>query len=151
MIWFLALHIAAMVFWCAGLLLLPTLSAGMDLRGGKPLVLRREAIGMPRLVFTRIATPAALLAIIAGTVVFLLDYTLEVWLLLKLTLVTALVVTHALVGLLVLRAEKLSRGRLVLECRVLGIVTALLLMGIVWTVLAKPFADLLPYAPDAAA
>lgn len=145
MIWFLALHIAALTFWSAALLVLPALIAGMDLRQGHPLVLRREAIGMPRLVFTRIATPAALLAIIAGTGVFLLDVTLEVWLLLKLTLVTALVITHTLAGLLVLRAETLARGRLVLECRLLGIATALLLMGILWTVLAKPFADVLPY------
>lgn len=145
MIWFLALHIAALVFWVAGLLLLPALIAGMDLRRGKPLVLRRENIGMPRLVFTRIATPAALLAITAGTCVFLLDVTLEVWLLLKLALVAGLVLTHTLAGLLILRAEHLTRGRLVLECRLLGAVTALLLLGILWTVLAKPFADILPY------
>lgn len=145
MIWFLALHIAALVLWSAALLLLPALIAGMDLRQGSTLVLRREAIGMPRLVFTRIATPAALLAIGAGTLVFLLDYTLEVWLLLKLTLVTALVITHTLTGLLILRAENLSRQRLVLECRLISCVTALLLTAILWTVLAKPFADVLPY------
>lgn len=138
MLWFLVLHIIALLFWCAALLYLPALIAAntrqkLDIRE-----LRYEHNAVARYVFTRIATPAALAAIIAGTVVFLLNRTVAVWLIAKLTLVTALVICHMMTGLLILRAEHLQEARVHLWCRVLGWSLCVLMTVIIWLVLAKP-------------
>ncbi len=87
-------------------------------------------------MFTHIATPAALVAIIAGTLVFVFDRTLDGWLIAKLTLVVGLVISHVLTGLLILKAA--SSKSLGLSCAVLGIAQSILIVAIFWTVLAKP-------------
>lgn len=138
MLWFLVLHIIALLFWCAALLYLPALIASntrekLDIRE-----LRYEHNAVARFVFVRIATPAALVAIIAGTIVFLLNRTVEVWLIAKLTLVTALVVSHTFTGVLILRAEHQTERRVHFWCYLLGFVLCLLMVLIIWTVLAKP-------------
>ncbi|MGM8225476.1 CopD family protein [Cellvibrio sp. ARAG 10.3] len=138
MLWFLVLHIIALLFWCAALLYLPALIASntrekLDIRE-----LRYEHNAVARYVFVRIATPAALLAIIAGTLVFLINRTIEVWLIAKLTLVTGLVICHAFSGLLILRAEHQSERRVHFWCCLLGSILCVLMTLIVWMVLAKP-------------
>ncbi len=143
MVWVLTLHIATLLIWCAALLYMPVLVAGhRDRRQDSP-ELYRPFDSVERFVFTHVATPAALAAIITGTLVFLIDRTLDAWLMVKLTLVSGLVLCHALVGLLVLRAEAAARGegddsRLALWCRLLPWVSLALMMAIVWVVLAKP-------------
>lgn len=155
MLWFLVLHIIAVMFWCAAQLYLPALIAGMrreetrpapalSTAGMPPAFSSRDADiprSLPRLVFTRIATPAALLAIVSGTVIFLMNNTFEIWFIVKLGLVTALVTTHALTGGLLLRAEVWPERRVVLACRFLSGMLAVLMALIIWIVLAKP----LPY------
>jgi protoporphyrinogen IX oxidase len=138
MLWFLVVHIGAVLFWCGGLLYLPALiastKAGHAELGSAP----RRYDSMARFVFTRITTPAALLAIVAGSAVFLLNQTTEGWLVAKLTLVSGLTIVHALVGLLVMRAED-ENGKTVLPwCWVLAIAMCALMIAIVWIVLAKP-------------
>jgi protoporphyrinogen IX oxidase len=130
----LVLHIVAVLCWCAAQLYLPALIAGRssaDKNSSVPHVL-------PRLVFTRISTPAALITIVSGTVIFAVSRTLEVWLMVKLGLVAALVITHALSGWLLLRAEVRPGPRIMLACGVLGAVLAVLMTAIIWVVLAKP-------------
>ena len=138
MLWFLVLHIIALLFWCAALLYLPALIASntrekLDIRE-----LRYEHNAVARFVFVRIATPSALIAIIAGTIVFLVNRTVEVWLIAKLTLVTALVICHMFTGLLILRAERQSEGRVHFWCCLLGGILCVLMALTVWLVLAKP-------------
>jgi protoporphyrinogen IX oxidase len=142
MLWFLVVHIGAVLFWCGGLLYVPALiantSAGRVELGLTP----RLHASMARFVFTNVATPAALLAIAAGTGVFLLNQTTAVWFVAKLTLVVGLVVVHSLVGLLVMRAED-EDGKPVLPwCWVHTIAMCALMIAIIWLVLAKPALEL---------
>lgn len=136
MIWFLSVHIIGLLFWAAALLYLPGLIVGSLHRQNVMNEPDGQAASISRFVFTHIGTPAALLAIFAGTAVFLVDYRVDAWLIAKLTLVSLMAVLHSLVGLLIIRAE---RGRpVVVWCWVVGIFSALLITAIVWIVLAKP-------------
>jgi protoporphyrinogen IX oxidase len=138
MLWFLVIHIGAVLFWCGGLLYLPALIASA--RAGRTEIVRipKRQDSMARFVFTHIATPAALLAIVAGTIVFLLNQATDGWLVAKLTLVVGLTLAHAAVGLLVMRAEN-DEGKPVLPwCWGLAIAMSVLMVAIVWIVLAKP-------------
>ena len=145
MVWFLLAHMAALLIWSAALLYLPLL-VGTSV-GASPAIDQQstpyDSIG--RFLFTRIATPAALVAIITGTIVFLINHTVDVWLIVKLTLVTALVLAHTLAGLLVLREEKLGKQRHIrLLSLALTTFLCLLMAAIVWVVLAKPSMEWLP-------
>ena len=133
----LGLHIVGLVAWCAALLYLPALiAAGPAVAAG--LRWRRD---MPpaRAVFTMAATPAALLAIISGSMLVLLERTFGVWLVFKLTAVAGMVATHVLVGLLVLRKEDNPHATLIRPCIVLTLTSIALIASVLWLVLAKPF------------
>jgi protoporphyrinogen IX oxidase len=139
MIWILALHIVMLLCWCASLLYLLSLIAGAcPSRSGQGELpaLYRHRDSLARFVFTAVATPAALLAIISGTAVFLVYQTIEPWLIVKMTLVAVLVAGHALAGQLVLRleADSVVRNRAI----ILAFGLSLLMLAIVWLVLAKP-------------
>ncbi|SDU38396.1 CopD family protein [Halopseudomonas salegens] len=136
MLWLLTLHIAALLIWAAGLVYLPLLIAGtrrdsLDL-GGAP----TNADSIARWLFTRMASPAAAVAIVAGSAVFLINGTTDLWLMAKLSLVTLLVVAHALGGFLVIRLEA---GKSVVSASYTLLASVLLLLAaILWLVLAKP-------------
>ncbi|MFA5676892.1 MAG: CopD family protein [Pseudomonas sp.] len=137
MLWFLVLHIIALVLWAAALLYMPALLAA---RGAHHLPVEAPVNphdSIERFVFTRIATPAALTAIMAGTLVFVIDRTVDAWLIVKLTLVAALVLCHIAVGGLVLRVER-GGSPLVPVCIALAVTSVLLFGLILWIVLAKP-------------
>jgi protoporphyrinogen IX oxidase len=136
--WFLVLHIIFLLFWCAALLYLPALVAGNQ-AGQSQLTesaLRHDSIA--RFLFTHVATPAALLAITFGTLVFLQHNIVEVWLLVKLTLVVGLVACHALAGVLIKRVEDGAAGPVRVWCWLLEAALLVLMAGIIWIVLAKP-------------
>src|SRR5690606_9842588 len=59
-----------------------------------------------RLLFTSVATPAALAAIASGTLIFLWQGPLTSWLVAKLAVVSLVVLGHASLGMLVLRSEE---------------------------------------------
>lgn len=143
MLWFLVLHIAALITWCASLLYLPALIAGIHTEKIKIVEPRNQYGAVARFVFTHIATPAALVAIIAGTAVFLFNRTIEVWLIAKLTLVTGLVVGHAFVGLLLLHTQDRSTKPVRFWCWTLSAILSALMVGIIWVVLAKPVVEVL--------
>lgn len=136
MLWMLTIHIAALLAWCAGLLCLPALLAS-DRAWTEAGELHRPFDGVERFVYTHLATPAALAAIMSGTAVFLLDRTVEAWLVVKLTLVTGLVVCHVLTGMLVLRLESAETVRLKLWSRLVGAAALAVIGAILWVVLAK--------------
>ena len=138
MLWFLTLHIAALLFWLAGLLYLPILLSGVAKSRTEIADTPHKHSSVGRFLFTQIATPAALLAIAAGTVVFFLDGNTEPWLILKLALVTLLVACHAGCGLLVLRAEREAGGSLQPWSSLLLLAVSILTVLIIWLVLAKP-------------
>nr|WP_297353153.1 CopD family protein [uncultured Caldimonas sp.] len=136
--WLKLLHIAAVLVWCGALLYLPpAVAAGTARANGE--LFRAPHGEMARSVFTLVATPAALVAIASGTVVFLLDQTLAVWLVAKLTLVCALVLCHAACGVLLLRVERDRERPVHLACSVAGGLSVLLILAILALVLGKPF------------
>lgn len=138
MLGFLLLHVISVLFWAASLLYLPALIAGRITRDEKIREPRVPYDSISRAVFTWVATPSALVAVISGTLVFAVSYTTDPWLIVKLTLVTLLVICHTLAGLLILRAEAENGKPVVRWCVLLGVVSGLLMLVILWVVLSKP-------------
>lgn len=136
MLWFLALHIIALLFWAATILYLPVTIAGSKTRQLEFRDSTHHYDSVARFIFTCIAGPAALLAIVMGTAVFLIDGNSAPWLIAKLSLVTLLVIGQALTGILIMRLEK---GRSVQPwCGIFLVFFVTIMAAIVWLVLAKP-------------
>ncbi|RUO25945.1 hypothetical protein CWE09_04255 [Aliidiomarina minuta] len=147
MIWLLSLHIMALSIWSAGALYVPAVLAGA---GKEVNEFSRTPIGqdsIPRFVYTHIATPAALIAIIAGSLVFLVNNSIEFWLIAKLTLVAMLAAAHACMGLLIIRVER-QQFKFVSALSWIFIVFLLIILTlIIWLVLAKPgVPEVLPWS-----
>lgn len=136
--WLLLLHIAALLSWCAALLYLPALIAASRAAAEEE-PFSRAQVPPTRQVFTLLATPAALLAIASGTLLFLVGGILGAWLILKLTGVAVMVVCHVLLGVLILRLEDDPQRSVAPACAGLGLLAALAIAAVVWLVLAKPF------------
>ncbi len=140
MLWLLVLHIVALLCWAAALLYLPALIAAVET--GRAQISEAEAplhhASLARFIHTHVATPAALVAIMSGTGIFLLERTAEVWLVAKLTLVTGIVLCHALTGVLILRAGRGTAGWTRLWTWLLAVTLCLLMATVLWLVLAKP-------------
>ncbi|MFY0664844.1 MAG: CopD family protein [Natronospirillum sp.] len=145
MVWFLLLHMAALLVWVSALLYLPIMVGASPYRPPDIDQKPKPYDSVSRFLFTQVATPAALVAIIAGTAVFLINRTVDTWLIIKLTLVTALVMAHTLAGVLVLREERLGKQR---HTRIMSLILlvalCLLMTAIIWVVLAKPAMEWLP-------
>lgn len=90
------------------------------------------------MVFTHVVTPFALIAIIAGTLVFVIHYTIGTWLIIKLTLVVALVLNHVMLGFLVIRSEAGSGKPVKRWCLTSGLLTCMFTVAVLWVVLSKP-------------
>lgn len=148
MLWLLLLHIAGLVCWGAAILCVPTLLLNGELfqTGSATAGAAREtghAEGttvIARRTFLWVATPAALIAVSSGTLLFTLMATLEIWMLLKLVLVSALVLVHIAIGLLMLRAERAGHAARTPGWLAGGASATMLalMLAIVALVLAKP-------------
>lgn len=139
MVWLLALHIIFLLFWAAALLYLPVLlAAAATNRLEFVTAPAGQAAALPRFVFTHIATPVALLAIMSGTAVFLWDRNVELWLILKLVVVSLLVLGHAVLGLMILRRESDGGSASVVGPWLFTGLACVLMLAIVWLVHAKP-------------
>lgn len=137
LVWVLSLHIAGLVIWCGALLYLPALIAGGASRADDA-ALGRGPAWLNRMFFTAIATPAALFAIVTGSILLVFDRTLGVWLILKLTAVSGMVLCHVLYGVLILRHERDPHAPSALLCILLATVSTVLIGSALWLVLAKP-------------
>jgi putative membrane protein len=125
--WLLTFHIIALLCWCGALLYLPALlvacySQPAPLSNAAP---RPHDTRLPRVAYSGIATPAALTAIILGTLVFV-RYRL----------------LHLLAGWLMIRAEQGQRRHLKRYCYLLVLLMTTTMTAIVWLVLAKPMRDI---------
>jgi protoporphyrinogen IX oxidase len=131
-----ALHIAALTLWCAGLFALPVTLAKHD-----PAIGQEDYSRIRRAThygYAWVVTPAALVAIAAGTLLIFLREVFVVWMFAKLVLVALLVAFHAWVGNTIVGvAESAGRrqtpGPLVPLLLLLVLVLAILIL-----VLAKP-------------
>ncbi len=129
-------HFIALIGWCGALLYLPALIAA-GTRSNDALFYRDHA-HLTRMVFTLVATPAALLAIGSGTALFVRESLFQPWLILKLTVVAGMVLCHALCGVLILSIERFPERAIGRECLVIGVLLAALIATALWLVLAKP-------------
>lgn len=134
------IHVAALACWCASLIALPLL---MRAHGG---AMSQRQYARFRLIthigYIGIATPAALVTIMAGTGLIFAAQVFAPWLLAKLAFVAAMVMVHVWVGHLIQRSgeERRSQWR---GAPLAGLVIVLPLMAAVLAlVLAKP--DLAP-------
>ncbi|MGO2008018.1 CopD family protein [Vreelandella alkaliphila] len=137
--WLKLLHIAALVIWCGALLYLPALLLhALQLR--KDAGFAQGTPPMPRFFYNSIATPAALVAIASGTLLFLLHGLLGGWLILKLGAVVLMVAAHGCFGWLILRLEMgIFKGVKVASlCALILALTGIL--GVLGFVLSKPLA-----------
>lgn len=98
----------------------------------------RGVDSIARFVFTHVASPAAIISISAGSAVFLLNQSHHFWLLAKLTLVTLMCLTQAMMGLVIIRAERGNFKWMTLYCRSFLLILSILMIAIVWIVLGKP-------------
>lgn len=151
-----ALHIAAMLVWCAGLIALPLLLIAY---GGAR---RQSRFSEFRLLthygYVAFVTPAAVVAVVAGTGLIFAAGVFDLWFIAKLALVSVMALVHAWIGHLIEQSGQQRQGVLVDGARsrgyampnpVLALVVAVPAMaGVLWLVLAKPdlawVADLLP-------
>lgn len=144
-----AVHIIALALWCAGLILLPVL---MQVHG-RGQTLRTQAgftefRWLTHYSYTAVVTPAAVIAVTAGTILIFALEVFDIWMMAKLLAVTGMVILHAWLGHLVVKVGE-SRGTYSLPPVGLSLLAILPLIGVVlWLVLAKPalseFIALLP-------
>lgn len=130
------LHFAALLVWCGTLLYLPGLIAA-GTRPGEPAFYRDHA-HIVRLVFTLVSSPAAVLAIASGSLLFVDPTALHPWLILKLSAVALLVLLHALCGVLILRVERRPEVNIRSTSGLVAVLIALLVGATLWLVLGKP-------------
>lgn len=95
------LHIAALSIWCAGLIALPLLLARHD-PGDRQHDFSRLRF-VTHYAYTRVVTPAAVLAIAIGTALIFLRDVFTPWMFAKLVAVGMLVLLHAWIGHVTLR------------------------------------------------
>ena len=145
MLWVLSLHILTLSVWTASAIYVPLillnqsrLHSPSDATDSVFQNMPHGIDSMARFVFTHIATPIAIISITAGTAVFLINQSHHFWLLAKLTLVTLLCIIQALLGLLIIRAERGNYHRMSLFCWLAIIGFATLMITIVGIVLGKP-------------
>ena len=145
-----ALHIIALSIWCAGLILLPVLihiygrRREVDTQAGYT-----EFRWLTHYSYVRVVSPAAVVAVAAGTVLIFAIEVLDVWMMAKLVAVAGMVLLHAWLGHLIVASGE-GRGAYRLPPAVLALVGIIPLIGIVlWLVLAKPtLAEITTFFPE---
>ncbi|MGY6645604.1 MAG: CopD family protein [Salinarimonas sp.] len=134
-----ALHIAALSIWCAGLVLLPVL---MQFNGRGEAIRHQEGYTLFRRIshfgYTIVITPAAIIAVAAGTALILMMELVSPWLLAKLVAVCGMVLVHAWLGHLIVRSGE-GAGDYRMPPPLIALVLGVpLMLTVLWLVLAKP-------------
>lgn len=131
-----AAHLAALILWCAGLLALPLLLARHDPQHSQSTYTRLRLLTDAS--FRLVVTPAAVIAIAAGTALVFARGVYAPWMLAKLAVVGLLVGLHAWQGVSVTRmgetaGERPPPGAALPIALAIGLISAVLLLA-----LAKP-------------
>lgn len=136
------LHIASLVIWCGGLLALPALFANRHRAETDPQLWHLQAFS--RFLYTMVVSPAAFLAVVAGTALIFTREVFTVWFALKLLAVGMLVVIHVRMGFVIVNV--FDEGRSYRPWRFVTATTlaAATMSAILWLVLVKPAIDLGP-------
>jgi protoporphyrinogen IX oxidase len=136
-------HIIALAVWCAGLIMLPVILHYYG-RGAK---VRTQAgfatiRNLSHFSYTRLVTPAAVIAISAGTILIFLLELVDLWMLAKLVAVAGMVLVHAWLGHLIVQTGE-GLGAYEMPPPLIALVLGVpLMVAVLWLVLAKP--DLAP-------
>ena len=145
-----AVHIAALAVWCAGLLALPVI---LQAYGRRPEARTQAGFAefrrLAHRAYIALVTPAAVIAVAAGTALIFMEGLRDPWLMAKLAGVAGMVLIHAWLGHLIGKSgEGAGRYRLPSPLPALG--ALIVLMGaVLWLVLAKPdLAPLAEHLPD---
>lgn len=145
MIWMTKLvHLGAISIWAGGLVVMPLLLRQRCGLSDEPLHRLHRLV---RMLYIRLLSPAAFVAIASGTALIFLQSTFVEWFSLKLLVVGILSALHVRAGLLVLAVfdpdGNISRGgTLTLTATTVAAITAILLV-----VLWKPLIDAQELAP----
>ncbi|TYB84622.1 CopD family protein [Oceaniovalibus sp. ACAM 378] len=101
---FKVVHIAALIMWCGGLLALPLMLSrhGPSVMADDYRMIRHAT----HITYTLCVTPAAVIAVIAGTWLIFLREAFEPWLFAKLAFVALLVASHAWIGHIVAKVAE---------------------------------------------
>ena len=135
--WLKGLHILGILVWCAGLVYLPALLAAHP-RTTDAIEMRRLR-AMTRFTYVAVTSPAAIIAIVAGTLLIYPARPVGMWLPAKLTAVSLLMLFHVACGVLIGKLH--DRPRLLASGTQLSLIAipSLLVLVILWLVLGKPF------------
>jgi putative membrane protein len=137
--WLKFLHIATLLLWCGGLLILPLLLARADnpVRAGEAARMRIFA----HFAYNFCVSPAAVLATIAGGSLIFARWLFEPWMFAKLALIGGLIVLHTYVGHCVARLGEEGYVRPAVPPPLLLAAGLAIMAAILVTVLAKPHFD----------
>jgi uncharacterized membrane protein len=135
-----SLHILALIVWCGGLLVLPGLfSQRAHIADQRAVV---ELQRYTRRLFIRVTSPAAFVAVVAGTILLYLREVFTPWMMLKLVIVGLLVMIHVRAGYLILNLFEPGGQYAQWRRWTLMTTTLCVIGGILLLVLGKPQIDL---------
>lgn len=130
-----ALHIAALLIWCAALLALPLVLRAAAPQTAAGYIRYRQVTHFGYIGF---ATPAAVLSVSAGTGLIFAAGVFEPWLLAKLALVAGMVLVHVWLGHLIQRAGGAGRRPGHGQSLLALVLVVPLMAAVLVLVLAKP-------------
>lgn len=135
-----SLHIMAIIVWCGGLLVLPGLFGQRSLVSGREATVELQRA--VRRIFIHVTSPAAFVAVVAGTFLLFAREVFTSWMMLKLLAVGLLVIIHIRAGFLILnlfepRGHYAQWRRWAITVATLAVIAAILLL-----VLGKPGIEL---------
>lgn len=134
-----SLHIAAILFWAAGLIALPLLLSLH--RPGHDQHSYQRIRRITHYGYIHVLTPAAVIAVAAGTALLFLRDVFVPWMFAKLVLVGGLVALHAWIGTQVVRMGEHGNRRQPSPSWPLIAIAIILLAAVLVLVLAKPAPD----------
>lgn len=134
-----AIHILALTIWMAGLLALPLMLARHE-EGEEQTRYARLRL-FTHYGYTRLVTPAAIIAIAAGTPLIFLREIFVPWLFAKLAIVALLVAFHAYIGHIVLVMGEEAGERQPPRAWPITVALFVLITAILLLVLMKPALD----------
>jgi uncharacterized membrane protein len=136
MLWLKFLHIAGIAIWVAGLLYLAALLAGhAAVRDRQDFARIRMA---SRFAYMGLVSPAAFIAVAAGTALLFVSDALHPWMFAKLALVTVLVVVHVQYAYVLTHLAEEGARQPTLRIRVMAGAVLAAALGVLALVLAKP-------------
>lgn len=131
------IHIAAIAIWAAGLLNLPGLLAAHPQCAGSEADFRRLR-KQTRLVYVALMSPAAVIAVISGTVLVFLAASIGGWIVLKLAAVSGMVLLHVYMGKLLGQLLKQPQLRRPFVHQILVLPAVMLIVAVITLVSWKP-------------